>query len=207
MKSLQSLEIVGGQWTTNTSASLSRRRLNPDEPAPEKPKVDQSAFLATSKLQPGFAISRGAAKFELSPFPRTMVKDVKRSEFLVLGFDTEYQSPKETFTSDEIAEGKRPSTRFCLYQFHAINSNGVEWSGIAIPGDGERLSSQTLLCTRSRQGRGRSSRYQRRSSSLRTTTEPIFRAFEDRKQILGRLPERSQLAHISIRADLGESQF
>lgn len=111
----------------------------PDEPAPEKRKVDeagsekpkdtQAAFLGTSNT--AYICNRPKGrKFEYS-FPRTTIKDVARSEFLVLGFDTEYQSPKETFETEEIKEGKA-KYEVVSYQFHAINSNGVEWNGVAI---------------------------------------------------------------------------
>ena len=81
-----------------------------DVPAPEKPKVAQAAFLETSNTA-RICNRPGGRKFDYS-FPRTTIKDVKRSEFLVLGFDTEYQSPQETFELEEIklhgGEGLQP---------------------------------------------------------------------------------------------------
>lgn len=109
----------------------------PDNPRPGMAKAPRESFLET-KNSARIRERPGGRKFDFS-FPQQYIKDVPRSEFLLLGFDTEYQSPQDAFTRDEIEEGKA-KYEVLSYQFHAINSNGREWSGIAIPDDGYRIS-------------------------------------------------------------------
>lgn len=73
-------------------------------------------------------------------FKKTAIKNAKRTEYLLLGFDTEYQTLEDSYDNDAIREGKA-KYEVLSYQFHAINSSGAEWNGIAIPdSDGRRLT-------------------------------------------------------------------
>lgn len=184
---------------------LEDEETEPDEPAPEKPKVEetesekpkvsQAAFLETSNIARICNRPRGR-KFDYS-FPRTTIKDVKRSEFLVLGFDTEYQSPKETFELDEIEAGKA-KYEVVSYQFHAINSNGVEWSGIAIPDGGERLSLTEFIVYALSMGARKKQQIPKTIILVAHYNRADLPAFDDRKQILWRLQNvRSSLVSAS----------
>ncbi|MGY4354621.1 hypothetical protein ACVW0J_001114 [Bradyrhizobium sp. i1.7.7] len=65
--------------------------------------------------------------------------DAGRDSYLILGFDTEYQTLKETFTLKEVQAGQA-KYEVLSYQFYAINYNGDTWEGIAIPKPGKRLT-------------------------------------------------------------------
>ncbi|MBR1248934.1 hypothetical protein JQ609_18615 [Bradyrhizobium sp. AUGA SZCCT0169] len=163
---------------------LEQEETEPDEPAPEKPKVDQSAFLETTNTARVRDKLKGR-KRDYS-FPRSMIKDVKRSEFMVLGFDTEYQSPQEAFKNDAIAEGKA-KYEVLSYQFHAINSNGVEWSGIAIPDDNDRLSFTDFIVFALSLGAKKKQQVPKTIILVAHYNRADLPAFEDRKQLLWRL--------------------
>lgn len=107
------------------------------DPPEAKKKPKREAFLASTnvaRIQEGVRFTSKEFTFE-----REDILDVPRKDYLLLGFDTEYQPNKETFETQEIAEGKA-KYEVLSYQFYAINNNGVEWSGIAIPRDGQRLT-------------------------------------------------------------------
>ncbi len=179
---------------------LEQEETEPDEPAPEKPKVDQSAFLATSNT--AWICNKPKGRNYNCSFPRTMIKDVKRSEFLVLGFDTEYQSPKETFELEAIKAGKA-KYEVLSYQFHAINSNGVEWSGIAIPNDGERLSFTEFIVYALSLGARKKQQVPKTIILVAHYNRADLPAFEDRKQIFWRLQNvRSSLISASAPVSL-----
>ena len=116
-----------------------------------------------------------------------MIKDVKRSKkFLVLGFDTEYQSPQEAFKNDAIAEGKA-KYEVLSYQFHAINSNGVEWSGIRDSHDNDRLSFTDFIRIRAVLGAKKKQQVPKTIILVAHYNRADLPAFEDRKQLLWRL--------------------
>jgi hypothetical protein len=72
-------------------------------------------------------------------FHREAVRFEKRDKYLLIGFDTEYQSLQETFTDEDVKKG-RARYEVLSYQFFALNDNGAQWTGIAIPDKGKRLS-------------------------------------------------------------------
>src|SRR5258706_13926636 len=91
------------------------------DPPPEKAKAPRGNFLTTTNSA-RIRERPGRRKSEFS-FPHEYIKDEPRSEFLLLGFDTEYQPVKETFNTEEIKAGGA-KYEVLSYQFYAINSNG-----------------------------------------------------------------------------------
>lgn len=59
-------------------------------------------------------------------------------DYLIIGFDTEYQPP-EPLPREMLKEGYGKYT-VLSYQFYCIDSNGKEWSGICCPISGERMT-------------------------------------------------------------------
>ena len=155
-----------------------------DDPPPEKAKAPRGNFLITQnsariREQPGHR------KVEFS-FPREYIKDVPRSEYLLLGFDTEYQPVKETFSTDEIKAGDA-KYEVLSYQFYAINSNGSEWSGIAIPDDGERIAFTDFIVHAISRGALLGEHVPRTIILVAHYNRADLPAFDDRKQLLWRL--------------------
>ena len=73
-------------------------------------------------------------------FDRENIRKVKREEeFLIVGFDTEYKTPKESVTNPEIKE-RKARYEVLSYQFHAKTKDGIEWNGIILPDELERVS-------------------------------------------------------------------
>jgi hypothetical protein len=70
---------------------------------------------------------------------RSMVRERKREDYLLVGFDTEYQPMQEVFTNKDVKD-KIARYEVLSYQFFAIASDGSTWSGIAIPDAGCRLT-------------------------------------------------------------------
>lgn len=71
---------------------------------------------------------------------RHQIRQVKREqEYLIVGFDTEYVTPKESVDNDKIERG-RARYKVLSYQFHAKTQDGVEWNGIIIPSEHARIS-------------------------------------------------------------------
>lgn len=65
-------------------------------------------------------------------FDRHQIKQVKREqEYLIVGFDTEYVTPRKRVTEEQIAGG-RARYKVLSYQFHAKTHDGSEWNGIII---------------------------------------------------------------------------
>jgi hypothetical protein len=64
---------------------------------------------------------------------------IPSSPYLIIGFDTEFQTPDSTVTREEIVEGKA-KYEVLSYQFHAEGPDGASWEGISCPERGERMS-------------------------------------------------------------------
>jgi hypothetical protein len=111
---------------------------------------------------------------------------VPRSEFLLLGFDTEYQPLKATFNTEEIKAGEA-KYEVLSYQFYAINSNRAEWSGIAIPDDGERLSFTDFIVHAISKGALLGQHVPKTIILVAHYNRADLPAFDDRKQFLWRL--------------------
>ena len=68
----------------------------------------------------------------------------KRDNYLLVGFDTEYQPLQESFTNQDVLDGTA-KYEVLSYQFHAIHQTGVSWSGIAVPDANQRLTFAQFL--------------------------------------------------------------
>ena len=76
-------------------------------------------------------------------------KQNSNEPFLVIGFDTEFKTPSEALSLDEVREGKGKYT-VLSYQFYAKafqmeQHSHAEWRGICYPQNGERISLGQLL--------------------------------------------------------------
>ncbi|PWE75934.1 hypothetical protein XF30_03340 [Bradyrhizobium sp. SUTN9-2] len=95
-----------------------------------------SALIAERPAGPKtqFSIDRGDVRGDLK----------RDTHYLILGFDTEYQQLQEFYTNKEV-RNRLAKYEVLSYQFYAINYTGAEWSGIAIPEPGRRLSFTEFL--------------------------------------------------------------
>lgn len=75
------------------------------------------------------------------PVGRQKVGRIPLAPYLIIGFDTEFQTSGQSYTREEIAEGKAKN-EILSYQFHAIYSEDKSsfWQGIACPRHNERIS-------------------------------------------------------------------
>ena len=72
-------------------------------------------------------------------FERENIRKTKREEeFLIVGFDTEYQTEKAV--SNTKVKLKLAKYKVLSYQFYAKTKDGIEWSGIVLPDEFTRLS-------------------------------------------------------------------
>lgn len=63
------------------------------------------------------------------------ISDEKQKEdesYLIIGFDSEFQTPSKPVSGKEVREGKA-KYQVLSYQFHAKTRSGVSWSGICCP--------------------------------------------------------------------------
>ncbi|KRR23264.1 DNA polymerase [Bradyrhizobium retamae] len=81
-----------------------------------------------------------ASRFQ--PKPEKRVSGV--TDYVIIGFDTEYVTPQSPSSRDDIREG-RAKYRVLSYQFHCHLPSGEAWSGITVPPDGERISMGELI--------------------------------------------------------------
>ena len=75
------------------------------------------------------------------PVGRQKVGRIPLAPYLIIGFDTEFQTSGQSYTREEIAEGKAKN-EILSYQFHAIYSEDKSsfWQGISCPRHNERIS-------------------------------------------------------------------
>ena len=72
-------------------------------------------------------------------FDRDHIRKTKREEeFLIVGFDTEYQAEKAV-SNTKVKLGLA-KYKVLSYQFHAKTKDGIEWSGLVVPDEYTRLS-------------------------------------------------------------------
>ena len=64
---------------------------------------------------------------------------MRAEPYLIVGFDTEFQTPYEPVARADLKAGKA-KYRVLSYQFHCKTSDGKSWSGIACPERDERMS-------------------------------------------------------------------
>jgi hypothetical protein len=83
----------------------------------------------------------GDVKSGLSKSPRGSKKRTKKGDddFLILGFDTEFQTPHHAKTYQQIREGEG-KYQVLSYQFFAHYKDGCEWKGICIPEENQRIT-------------------------------------------------------------------
>ena len=75
---------------------------------------------------------------ELKPRKRSK-PSMDNTPYLLVGFDTEFKTPEDAVTNDDISKGAA-KFRVLSYQFHASSSFGEEWKGICCPDDGDRMT-------------------------------------------------------------------
>ena len=66
-------------------------------------------------------------------------KTSQNEPYVIIGFDTEYQTPDHPLEIEDIKDGKG-KYRVLSYQFHCKTSTGEKWSGIACPKGDERMT-------------------------------------------------------------------
>lgn len=72
-------------------------------------------------------------------FERSNIRVEEPENFMIVGFDTEFVGPSRPVTG-EVIKGQAAKYEVLSYQFHARTVDGLEWSGIALPDEGERMS-------------------------------------------------------------------
>jgi hypothetical protein len=87
-------------------------------------------------------VSFSVAPGDFEPKPEKKARGV--SNYIIVGFDTEYVTPAEAVTNDDIREG-RAKYEVLSYQFACLTKSGERWSGIAVPDKSERISMGELL--------------------------------------------------------------
>ncbi|SCB53829.1 DNA polymerase type B [Bradyrhizobium shewense] len=81
------------------------------------------------------------ATFEID---RSDIEVGHANNYLLIGFDTEYQPLKPVFDNRDVEAGKA-LYEVLSYQFHAIQLNGSSWNGMAIPNPNQRLTFTEFL--------------------------------------------------------------
>ena len=76
--------------------------------------------------------------------PKPPKKGRGASNYIIIGFDTEYVTPAEGVDGTDIREGEA-KYEVLSYQFACLTRSGDRWSGIAIPDKGERISMGQLI--------------------------------------------------------------
>jgi hypothetical protein len=67
------------------------------------------------------------------------IRQEKRDNYLLIGFDTEFQAPSDHVDNKKVEAGQA-KYEVLSYQFFAENDSGETWSGITIPDQGQRMS-------------------------------------------------------------------
>ena len=102
-----------------------------------KKKKKNEYFLPTSsKVQIREAPTSRERQFSLRS---NNFRQEKRENYLLIGFDTEYQIPNDPVDNIAVKAGQA-KFEVLSYQFFAENDTGDTWSGIAIPDQGQRMS-------------------------------------------------------------------
>jgi hypothetical protein len=105
-------------------------------------KIDDDVFLtATNTVVIREEPYKPVKQFVLD---RSAVREGKRGNYLLVGFDTEYQPLQDSFTTQDVKD-KTARYEVLSYQFHAIQIDGSSWSGIAVPDQGRRLTFAQFL--------------------------------------------------------------
>lgn len=104
-----------------------------------------------SKNQTITQYSLSKDQFETPPPPSRRSKKTPPSPeipYLIIGFDTEFQTPDRNFTNEEI-RNKEGKYEVLSYQFHAIyfdgSPNSQSWQGITCPASDDRMPLGTFI--------------------------------------------------------------
>ena len=149
--------------------------IEADEPdAPEnRPRLNAKSDVEVREEPNGLPVS-----YSLS---RHHFKDEGRG-YIIVGFDTEYQTTKETFTVKDVKAGLA-RYEVLSYQFFAIEPTGREWSGIAIPDNGKRMSLTQFVVFVLAKGASEGYCLPKKIVLVGHFNKADFPAFEDRSQV------------------------
>jgi hypothetical protein len=106
--------------------------------------------------------------------------------YLLIGFDTEYQPFKPVFNNKDVEEGNA-LYEVLSYQFHAIQLNGSSWNGMAIPNPNQRLTFTEFLTYALAAGAERGEIIPEKIVLVGHYNRADIPAFADRGQVLGRV--------------------
>jgi hypothetical protein len=112
---------------------------------------------------------------------RSMMRD-----YLIVGFDTEYQQVHEYLNAAAVREGKAKYQPLS-YQFHAVYHDGTEWNGIAVPPEGERMSLFDFMVFVLAKGAEKCASLPHNIILVGHFTKADLPAFEERKPLFRRL--------------------
>jgi hypothetical protein len=82
--------------------------------------------------------------FETSQKTRNVGNSSTANPYIIIGFDTEYQTPNYHVSKQDIKSGLA-KYKVLSYQFHAKLSTGLEWQGICCTENDERLTMSDLI--------------------------------------------------------------
>lgn len=113
-----------------------------------KSKSTSSVMLRIS----GNVLSKSTIWVESSNFYGVNTKKKNKnkiSEYLIIGFDTEFKSPDNALRNEQVKDGEAKNL-ILSYQVHCkifdpANPNQNEWSGICYPENGERYSLSDMI--------------------------------------------------------------
>ncbi len=112
---------------------------------PSKPKGQYKPDYALEHVYYVSVREEPDAQENVYGLERHQIRQVKREqEYLIVGFDTEYVTPKDPVDNDQIERG-RARYKVLSYQFHAKTQDGVEWNGIIIPAEYARVTFSDFL--------------------------------------------------------------
>jgi hypothetical protein len=130
--------------------------------------------------------------------PRESIADLPRKDYLILGFDTEYQAVRQGNTQEDVEQG-RAKYEVLSYQFYALNPTGEEWCGITIPKIGQRMSLTDFIVYALSKGAERGYMIPKTIVLVGHYTRADLPAFDDRKQLWQRLSNvRNSLVSLSL---------
>lgn len=107
---------------------LKNEKPNPYQPDFRLPHPSHVSVLESPDAEPSFYM-----------FERSHIRKEAAENYMIVGFDTEFVTPSKPVTNEDIKSGKA-EYEVLSYQFHAKTLDGLEWSGIALCEDHERMS-------------------------------------------------------------------
>lgn len=152
--------------------------------AVKKASKQQETFLAANNT----VVIRQMPYQPLRKFTvdRSDIQVGKRDDYLLVGFDTEYQPDKPVFDSKDI-KARNARYEVLSYQFYALAQSGSSWSGMAIPNPKQRLTFTEFLTYALAAGAERGEKIPDAIVLVGHYNRADIPAFEDRGQIFGRV--------------------